>query len=400
MNILFATPTPPLRTKPRPHYFLRGLARNGHRIHLLTQVTTHSQREALADAPGWMDVVDCCASVTTVLASTSAAYLRCARSLQPGTPLRVAYCEAPSFIDRAREILERTPIDLVHVDRERLARLFRFHRGPKVLDATDSISVYNEQLQRYGRGVNRLIAALEAPRMKDYERDMAAGYSACIVSAPSDGRALQNITGDVPIRVIPNGVDERLLDAERREAEDELLFVGNMSYPPNVDAVRWFVRRVLPVVQAEVPSVRLTIVGSRPHRSVRELERVRGVTVTGQVSDVLPFLMRATALVSPIRIGGGFPNKVAEAMAAGLPVISTPAGCEGLSGVVPGRHLLSASTAQEFGAATVRVLSYPAFRRRVGQAGQVYLRSGYSWERSVGQLQSEYRRACAERIGA
>lgn len=396
MNILFATPSPPIRTKPRPHYFIRELARRGHAVHVLTQVSGEEERESLADTPGWKEVVTCCASMTAVAAPTSAAYLRCVRSLPTRTPLRVAYCEAPSYINKVRDLGANMPIDVVHVDRERLARVFRTCPQPKVLDATDSISLYNKRLERYSSGIGRMIAVVEAARMKRFEMHMAAGYAACLMSAERDASMFQALGADVSVRVIPNGVEERFLQAGRHEVEANLVFVGNMSYPPNVDAVRWFVRAILPTLRSEIPAVTFTIVGVRPDRKVRALASVPGVVVTGGVSDVMPFLQRASAFVSPMRIGGGFPNKVAEAMAAGVPVVSTPAGCEGIDGIAGGHDLLVASTDREFAYQTVQLLGDRALRERMGAAGHTFICSRHSWASAAAQLELEYQRAIAD----
>jgi glycosyltransferase involved in cell wall biosynthesis len=309
--------------------------------------------------------------------------------------LRVAYCEAPAFEAEARKLLERVGVDVVHVDRERLARVFRFHRGPKVLDATDSISLYQRRLLKFGRGTQRAVALIEAPKMRGFERDMVSGYDVCLVAAHEDRVAMLPGVSDVPIRVVPNGVDQRFLAADHAEdpTGPRLVFVGNMFYPPNIDGACWFARRILPQLRQRWPDLELSLVGSRPGRAVQELESLPGVSVTGQVGDVLPFLQAATVFVSPIRVGGGFPNKLAEALAAGTPAVATPAGSDGIAGIVAGTHYLRGTTEGDFAKQVASLLSDPALRNRLGRAGKAFLRSSYSWSHATEALEAEYEEA-------
>ncbi|HUS16326.1 MAG TPA: glycosyltransferase family 4 protein, partial [Chloroflexia bacterium] len=146
-----------------------------------------------------------------------------------------------------------------------------------------------------------------------------------------------------------------------------LLFVGNFNHPPNVDAAVWLVEAILPIVRAECPGVRLLLVGKDPPSAVRALASA-GVAVTGTVPEVAPYLREATVFVAPLRQGGGMRIKVLEALASGIPVITTPVGAAGIV-AQPGRDLLVAEDAAAFAAAALRALEDPALRDRLGAAG-------------------------------
>ena len=137
---------------------------------------------------------------------------------------------------------------------------------------------------------------------------------------------------------VRNGVDAEFFDARLKfenpyESEYRyLVFTGLMDYWPNVDAVIWFVREILPKVVREVSNVRFYIVGANPSKEVRELSRDEHVVVTGTVPDVRPYVIYARCAVAPLRVGRGIQNKVLEAMALGKPIVATHAAMEGIDG--------------------------------------------------------------------
>jgi glycosyltransferase involved in cell wall biosynthesis len=132
---------------------------------------------------------------------------------------------------------------------------------------------------------------------------------------------------------VENGVDTTCFSPDKKVAADSsknLVFVGSMDYYPNVEAVISFSSKVWPLIREQVPGARFTIVGANPTNGVRKLAENPGITVTGTVPDVRPYYQDALAAVVPLRTGGGTRLKILEAMASGVPVISTPFGAEGL----------------------------------------------------------------------
>jgi glycosyltransferase involved in cell wall biosynthesis len=281
-------------------------------------------------------------------------------------------------------------IDLLHVDRERLAPAFAAVPIPKVLDATDCMTLYLKRTMAHGSFPDRLVAGVELLKMPRYERTMGRGYAACLVASEEDARALRAGGCAYSVEVVPNGVDERLLRSDPGGETKSLVFVGNMFYAPNVDAIRWFARSIYPRVTEADPEARLYVVGNAPNRSVRRLGRRPGIEVTGAVPSVAPWLQRATVAVVPIRIGGGFPNKVAEAMAAGIPVVSTSAGYRGIPNISPGTHLLEGDDADTFVHETIRLLKDAGLRRRIAAAGRELIQAQGRWSTSVTRLEELY----------
>ncbi len=196
------------------------------------------------------------------------------------------------------------------------------------------------------------------------------------------------------IHVIPNGVDvdyysaEKIAHSQPRTEESHVrnavLFVGSMDYHANVDAVLWFVRTAWPRVLRDTPDLHLHIVGRDPVAEIRELASDRA-HVSGTVADVRPFYNQALISVVPLRSGSGTRLKILESMAAGVPVVSTRLGAEGLE-VAHDVHLLLADSASEFAAATTRLVSSPETRARLSEAALKLVRERYDWKNIAAQL--------------
>jgi len=164
------------------------------------------------------------------------------------------------------------------------------------------------------------------------------------------------------------------------------VFTGVMDYLPNVDGVVWFCREILPRIQSLVPGVTFTICGSSPTREVAALGRLPGVTVTGAVPTVGPYLQRAGIAVVPLRIARGVQNKLLEAMAAGLPAVATTVARTGVV-AQDGRDLFVADEPADFAAAVVRLLCGRVLRETVGRAGRAVVEANYSWDRTLSRLE-------------
>jgi glycosyltransferase involved in cell wall biosynthesis len=187
--------------------------------------------------------------------------------------------------------------------------------------------------------------------------------------------------------VIPNGIDlpAALAGRERENAEPVLAFVGLMSYEPNADAALFFARRVLPLLQHEIPGVKFLIVGMDPTPSVRELHNGKSVFVTGAVPDVADYLLSCSVVVVPIRFAGGTRVKILEALAYRKAVVSTTIGAEGIE-VESGKHLLLADSPEDLAKACTLLLKDSGLRRRLGEEGFNLIRDRYQWKSIEGMI--------------
>jgi sugar transferase (PEP-CTERM/EpsH1 system associated) len=225
----------------------------------------------------------------------------------------------------------------------------------------------------YNRRESQLLRPIEIERCG--KADMV------VTTSERDSLLLKNILPRSVVEVVPNGVDLEVFQCDSREEVcNQIIFTGAMNYYPNIDAVNFFAQRCWPLIQAQIPGATLLIVGSHPLPEVRRLAELPGVTVTGFVPDVRPYLAASPVAIAPLQIGSGTRFKILEALAMQKAVISTSVGCEGLS-VVPGKHLLVADQPEAFAQAVITLLNNPEMRAALGTAGRALVEAEYSWER-------------------
>jgi glycosyltransferase involved in cell wall biosynthesis len=190
-----------------------------------------------------------------------------------------------------------------------------------------------------------------------------------------------------PARVIPTGVDTSFFTAVPSAGDSRtLVFTGSMDWLPNEDAMTWFCRDILPDVRAREPNTSLVIVGRAPTPAVQRLAGDSGITVTGRVEDVRPYVNDSAVYVVPLRIGGGTRLKIFEAMAMGKAVVSTTVGAEGLP-VTPGRDVLIADEPRQFADAIVALLRNVDLRRALERTARALVVERYDWSAVAGELE-------------
>ncbi len=319
-----------------------------------------------------------------------------ARLLSQRMPMAARLARS-SDMDRAlASALQARDVDLIHVDHLYLAPYACVCACARIMNHSD---VEAAQQRRLLWTDSKRFSAYwwlkwqEHLLWRSFEIRSLSWFDAHIAVSGKDASYFRRHARGLPVHVVPNGVDVagiRFSPATRRA--HVLLFVGRMDYGPNVDAVLWFCRQVFPSISSAVPDTRLLIVGRDPPDEVLRLGNDGRVTVTGTVADVQPYYREAAVAVAPLRAGGGTRLKILEAMAAGVPVISTSVGCEGLD-VAPGRHLLVADSAQAFAAQTIHLLNNAPERERLASSARSLVEREFTWTGAGESLLSAYRLA-------
>ena len=226
---------------------------------------------------------------------------------------------------------------------------------------------------------------LNLPLLYRYEKRYCSKFSNIIATTEEDKDQLQAFNPNAEIEVFPNGVD--LIQFPYRSSDPgghSLIFIGAMDNLANIDAVRFLSLEILPAVQNLYPDTTLMLVGARPVPEVLKLADLPGVTVTGGVPSMAEYLHQATVCVVPMRTGFGIKNKTLEAMAAGVPVVASDRGLEGLA--VDGPHdphrALRANTVAEYVEAISRLFEHPHLRHQLSQNGRLLIENEYTWERA------------------
>lgn len=212
-------------------------------------------------------------------------------------------------------------------------------------------------------------------QVAEHKRRELATYQAAdtvITITPEDERLLKEHEISPPMRRLPIIVPKRERKPGPRACE--LLFIGSFNHPPNLDGILWFVNSVWPLIQKDIPEVKLTIIGSNTPREIKDLAQLPGVSVLGFVADIGPFLDRASVAIAPLRYGGGMKGKVCEAMASGLPVVTTSFGAQGI-GALNGLALLMEDRPDDYAQAVVDLLTHPDKAERMGLAGQRHIQN-------------------------
>lgn len=300
----------------------------------------------------------------------------------PGLDLQAARALAR----RIRDLDERGDFDVLHVRQLPMAGYGRAIRSTgRLLELIDSETLGAERAHPV-TWRTRLRARLAATG----ERRAMSRFDIVTAVANADADRLRTLAPRVRVEVVPNGVDGGRFrpDPNVEPVPATLVFVGAMSYPPNIAAMRFFTSEVLPIVHRILPATRLTIVGRRPAAEVYALAS-SSVDVTGEVEDVRPYLATASVFVAPMISGSGIKNKVLEAMAMGRPVVATPLAVEGLT-VRSGENALVADTPARFAAAIVRLLTVEEDRTRIGNAGRVLVERDYTWEACAARYERLY----------
>jgi polysaccharide biosynthesis protein PslH len=230
-------------------------------------------------------------------------------------------------------------------------------------------------------------------RLRRFERALCLAADGVVAASDADAAALRALCPDVAHLVVPNGVDvlryhPGLPDALPL-AHPAVVFTGKMDYRPNVDAVLWFGHTIWPRIHAERPDAVLYIVGKSPHPRLAALSKSPGVVITGYVPDILPYFGGADVYVVPMRIGGGTRLKILEAMSAGLALVTTTLGIEGIQAVA-GEHALIADEPAAFAAAVLELLDHEPKRRSLGTAARELALNEYDWRRIVPRLEPMY----------
>lgn len=311
--------------------------------------------------------------------------IRIARGLVGRWPLTVLNYTSDAMKTVLRDIVADGKFDLVHLDATQLAAYPQFLQSvvrEPLLSVFNWHNIESEVYQRYSTGANslprRVYASITARRMAAVERRLLGDSSGHVVCSQREQEQLLAVSPGSRVAVVENGVDtEYFAEASRNPAKSRIVFVGSMDYHANIEAAVWFVQRVWPRLFDRFPEWRLTLVGSRPVPAVRALSDVRGVEVTGTVPDVRPFYREAVAAIVPLQSGGGTRLKVLEAMAAGVPVISTTFGTEGLT-VLPGRDIMIADQEEDWLPA-LNSLAESRVSSTLVAAGTELVRSRYDW---------------------
>jgi sugar transferase (PEP-CTERM/EpsH1 system associated) len=384
MKVLYVChrfPYPPKRGgKIRPFNMIRHLAQT-HQVSVVSLVRSGQEaREGEGIAPY-------CERFSMGQVRAPVQWLRMIVRLPTLVPSSMGYFYSPEVARSVRGLLAAERFDLIFVHCSSVAQYVADVQGiPKILDFGDMDSQKWLEYANYKPAPLSLGYLLEGKKMERAERQLARRFDLCTATTRAEWQTLEGYGTGATTDWFPNGVDSGYFSPSHEPWDpDTISFVGRMDYYPNQECMFRFCSTILPALQARRPALKLVIVGADPSPAVLRLGRLPGVSVTGSVPDVRPYLRSSALMVAPLNIARGTQNKILEAMAMGVPVVTSAVAAGGVDAMAP-EHFLAATTNDDYVAAILRVVGDPAERSRLAEAGRERMLSHHAWERSMQRL--------------
>ncbi len=397
MNILYLChrfPFPPKRGgKIRPFNMIRHLAASGHHVHVLS--LARSEAEA-AEGAG---LKAHCAGFDVSLVREPVQWARMVLRLPVATPSSMGYFYSPDMAARVRQRLQERAWDLIFVHCSSVAPYVAHVQGvPKILDFGDMDSQKWLEYAKHKPFPLSLGYRLEGWKMLAAEKRLARRFDLATATTRAEWETLDGYATGVASDWFPNGVDADYFCPQGEHDAQTISFIGRMDYYPNQECMARFCAQVWPRLLQHRPGMKLLIVGADPSPEMRALGQLSGVTVTGSVPDVRPFVRSSALMVAPLAIARGTQNKILEAMAMAVPVVTSSAAAGGVDAQAE-RHFLVADSVDDTVRAVLRLVQDPVERGRLALAGRERMLSHHAWPRSMRRLDTLIER-CRERFAA
>jgi glycosyltransferase involved in cell wall biosynthesis len=316
-------------------------------------------------------------------------YTRLAANLLSPLPYSVTSHDSAALRGALRQHAAMWPVDLWHCEWTPYAHALRGVAGKRVVVAHNVESViWQRYFETETNPLRRWYVGRQWRKFLRFERRALSEADRTIAVSDVDAERFRRDFGMPRVSVVENGVDTQFFQpGARRRDPSRLLFLGSLDWRPNLDGVLLLLDEVFPRVRAAVPAATLTIVGRNPSDALRRrVAASPGVELFGSVPDVRPFLANCGLLVVPLRIGGGSRLKILEALAAGVPVVSTRVGAEGLH-LEAGRDLTVVEGVADLAPALVdAVRDYPRLAAEA-ERGREQVLFRYDWDRLADQLE-------------
>ncbi|MBL7993017.1 MAG: glycosyltransferase [Candidatus Kapabacteria bacterium] len=360
---------------------LKYLHRAGHELRVLALNTKkhHQSPEVLREICTSIQTIDVNTDLTTAGALWSA--------LRGESYITSRFYSKP-FEELLLRTLRTTPVDVVHIDHTLVAwyaRTIRQHlpERPLVVLRTHNVEyMIQERLAKHETmPLRRWYRRYAAGRMKVFEKRFFAECDSVIAITPEDAAQIRAMGYGGAMEVIPAGVDVRDFapNPDVSPKPNTICYIGGMDWMPNIEAMQWFVRDVMPLVREKLPDVEFHLAGKRMSPEMLEYGQHQSVFTHPDVPSAPVFMQSHEILVVPLLSGGGMRLKIVEAMALGMPIVSTRIGAEGIA-VRDGESILFAETPEEFVEKIGMLLANPVLKKRLGEEARRIALERYTWE--------------------
>ncbi|MEM9933674.1 MAG: glycosyltransferase [Bacteroidota bacterium] len=302
-------------------------------------------------------------------------------------PFQVAYFYRKRFLTLTQEAIQKHSITHIYCQLLRMGEYARGLELPVILDYMDAFSLGMERRATKSSFWLKPLVKWEARKLKTYETNLFSAFNKHTIISKQDREALALLPDQKKqVSIVPNGIDLDFFSfQEKTEKQYDLVFVGNLGYYPNEQAARYLVKSLLPALTKELPEATLLLAGARPSSSIKQLNELAQVEVAGWVEDIRTAYQAGKVFVAPLFTGSGQQNKILEAMALGVPCVTTSIVNEAI-GASDGKEILLAESISSFILQIRKLLENPAYYQQVAINARKFVEVNYSWELSGRRL--------------
>jgi polysaccharide biosynthesis protein PslH len=305
-------------------------------------------------------------------------------TLFSGKPFQTGYFYRRQIRKKILSIAADLQPDHVYCQLIRMAEYAGCLPYPKSLDYQDVLSTGMKRRLQKASAWMKPIFYLEYKRLLRYEKYVFDRFDHKTIISQPDRDLIPHSSRNL-IHIIPNGVDYDFFYPRDRDKTFDIVFTGNMAYPPNVDAAEYLARSVMPIILTQRPGTTLLIAGATPHSRVKALAS-NNITISGWMDDIRDSYASSKVFVAPMQIGTGLQNKLLEAMAMKIPCVTSPLANNALR-AEEGKDILVAGTPPEFAAQVLRLLNDQAYAGSIAANGYHFVRRTYDWHAASALLE-------------
>lgn len=311
------------------------------------------------------------------------------RAFFTGKPLQVGYFYRHDAQLKINALIEQSKPDHIYCQLTRVSEYVKESKLPKTLDYQDVFSMGAKRRAESSSPIVKLLFMMEYRRLLHYEYNIFAKFDhKTIISRPDRELLPHPLRNEVA--VIPNGVDYGYFSPVKMMKTHDIVFTGNMGYPPNIDAARFLAEEIFPIVLTQFPKATLLLAGANPHTNVQALQSPN-VTVTGWLPDIRESYAASRIFIAPMRIGTGLQNKLLEAMAMQLPCITSMLANQAL-GAKENEEILVGNTAEEYANHIIRLLKDETHADILAKNGHAFVKREFSWENATEMLENLFKK--------
>ncbi len=326
-----------------------------------------------------------CSEIVILKLSKMTIVLNLIRTLFDGKPFQVGYFYFREAQQKINELVKKHQPDHIYCQLIRTAEYAKpYTTIPKTLDFMDVFSKGMERRKSTSPFYLKPILGIEYKRLLRYEHRIFSVFNNKTIISDQDKKLIPHPQKD-EIIVVPNGVDTGYFKPIPLKKEFELLFNGNMNYPPNVESVQYLVNKIMPLVWEKLPNVRLLISGANPSNKVMELKSEK-VVISGWMNDIRENFAKSKMLVAPMQISIGLQNKLLEAMAMKLPCITSTLANNAL-GAKPKVQILVADHPEQYATCILSLLNNETELHQLAEEGYQFAIKNFNWQHTTGILE-------------